>query len=31
MIYRPVEDTVARTLAWYADHGLIRPLAGGVP
>ena len=31
--YRPVEETVARTLAWYADRGLIRPLhdAGHVP
>lgn len=24
--YRPVEDTVERTLRWYADRGLIRPL-----
>jgi dihydroflavonol-4-reductase len=32
LTYRPVEDTVARTLGWYADHGLIHPLAGrGVP
>ena len=29
MVYRPIEDTVARTLGWYADRGLIRPLAGG--
>lgn len=26
LTYRPVEETVERTLAWYADHGLIRPL-----
>ena len=24
--YTPIEETVARTLAWYADRGLIRPL-----
>jgi dihydroflavonol-4-reductase len=24
--YRPIEDTIARTLAWYAEHGLIRAL-----
>ncbi len=30
--YRPVEDTIERTLRWYADRGLIRPLpTGGVP
>jgi dihydroflavonol-4-reductase len=29
LAYRPIEDTVARTLTWYADRGLIRPLAGG--
>jgi dihydroflavonol-4-reductase len=30
--YRAVEETVARTLDWYADRGLIRPLqpSGGV-
>ena len=28
MVYRPIEETVARTLGWYADRGLIRPLAG---
>lgn len=30
LIYRPIEETIARTLAWYADRGLIRSL-GGVP
>lgn len=29
LAYRPVEETVARTLTWYADRGLIRPLAPG--
>ena len=30
LTYRPIEETVARTLAWYAERGLIhRP--GGVP
>ncbi len=30
--YRPVEDTIERTLRWCADRGLIRPLpTGGVP
>jgi dihydroflavonol-4-reductase len=24
--YRPIEDTVERTLRWYADRGLIRPI-----
>ncbi len=28
LTYRPVEETVARTLTWYADRGLIRPLTG---
>lgn len=27
--YRPFDETVARTLTWYAERGLIRPLAGG--
>lgn len=27
--YRPVEETVERTLRWYADRGLIRPLLPG--
>jgi len=32
LTYRPIEDTVVRTLEWYADHGLIHPLSGrGVP
>ncbi len=26
LTYRPIEDTIARTLAWYAEHGLIRAL-----
>ena len=26
LTYRPIEETVRRTLAWYADRGLIRPL-----
>ena len=30
LIYRPIEETVARTLAWYAERGLIRA-PGGVP
>jgi dihydroflavonol-4-reductase len=30
LVYRPVEETVARTLAWYADRGLIRG-PGDVP
>ncbi len=30
LVYRPIEETVARTLAWYAERGLIRSL-GGVP
>jgi dihydroflavonol-4-reductase len=30
LAYRPIEETVARTLAWYADRGLI-PALGGVP
>jgi dihydroflavonol-4-reductase len=30
LTYRGVEETVARTLGWYADHGLIRGF-GGVP
>jgi dihydroflavonol-4-reductase len=30
--YRPIEDTIERTLRWCADLGLIRPLqTGGVP
>jgi len=30
--YSPVEDTIERTLRWYADRGLIRPLpTTGVP
>ena len=30
--YRSVEDTIERTLRWYADQGVIRPLpTGGVP
>ena len=30
--YRPLEDTIERTLRWYADRGMIRPLpSGGVP
>lgn len=28
LTYRPIEETVARTLTWYAERGLIRPLAG---
>jgi dihydroflavonol-4-reductase len=28
--YHPIEETVVRTLGWYAEHGLIRSL-GGVP
>lgn len=32
LTYHPVEDTIARTLRWYADQGVIRPLpTGGVP
>ena len=30
LVYRPIEETVARTLAWYAERGLIRS-PGGVP
>ena len=30
LAYRPIEETVARTLAWYAERGLIRS-ASGVP
>ena len=30
LVYRPIEETVARTLAWYAERGLIRR-PGGVP
>ena len=30
LVYRPVDETVARTLAWYAERGLIRS-PGGVP
>ena len=30
LVYRPIEETVARTLAWYAARGLIRS-PGGVP
>lgn len=30
LTYRGIEETVARTLAWYADRGLIRAF-GGVP
>jgi dihydroflavonol-4-reductase len=33
LVYRPIEETIARTLGWYADRGLIRPIAvevGGV-
>jgi dihydroflavonol-4-reductase len=30
LTYHPIEDTIARTLGWYADHGLIRA-SGGVP
>jgi dihydroflavonol-4-reductase len=26
LAYRPIEETVRRTLSWYADRGLIRPL-----
>ena len=26
LTYRPIEETVERTLAWYADRSLIRPL-----
>ncbi len=30
--YCPLEDTIERTLRWYADRGVIRPLpTGGVP
>jgi dihydroflavonol-4-reductase len=29
LTYRPIEETVVRTLTWYAEHGSIRPLAGG--
>lgn len=30
--YHPVEDTIERTLRWYADRGVIRPLpTTGVP
>ena len=28
LIYRPIEDTVERTLRWYAERGLIRPISG---
>jgi len=32
LTYRPIEDTIERTLRWYADRGVIRPLpTGGVP
>ena len=32
LTYSAVEDTIERTLRWYADRGVIRPLpAGGVP
>ena len=30
LVYRPIEETVTRTLAWYAERGLIRS-HGGVP
>ena len=30
LTYHPIEETVARTLGWYAERGLIRPF-GGVP
>jgi dihydroflavonol-4-reductase len=30
LTYHPIEDTVARTLGWYAERGLIRS-SGGVP
>jgi dihydroflavonol-4-reductase len=30
LVYRPIEETVARTLAWYVERGLIRS-PGGVP
>ena len=29
LTYRPIEETVARTLTWYAGRGLIRPLTPG--
>ena len=29
LTYTPVEETVRRTLAWYAERGLIRALGGG--
>ncbi len=30
LTYRPIEATVGRTLAWYAERGLIRPLLPAV-
>jgi dihydroflavonol-4-reductase len=24
LAYRPIEETLARTLAWYGDRGLLR-------
>lgn len=29
LTYRPVEETVARTLTWYAERGSIPPITGG--
>jgi dihydroflavonol-4-reductase len=28
LTYHSIEETVARTLGWYAEHGLIRPFRG---
>jgi dihydroflavonol-4-reductase len=28
LAYHSIEETVARTLGWYAEHGLIRPFRG---
>jgi hypothetical protein len=27
LVYRPIEETVTRTLRWYERQGLIRPLS----
>ena len=29
LTYRPIEETIERTLRWYADRGMIRPLPTG--
>jgi dihydroflavonol-4-reductase len=27
LVYRPIEETLARTLAWYEERGILRPSA----